>query len=67
LLNHSVFDDLLISIAFGVAVFFFRLLFAMNGFSESDTNYGLGAYILLAILVSLLMSNGVAGGSSHIR
>jgi hypothetical protein len=34
----------------GVAIFFFMLL-AMNGFSESDANYGLGTYIILAAVV----------------
>jgi hypothetical protein len=48
---------LLINIAVGVAIFFFMLL-AMNGFSESDALYGLGTYIVLAILVSLLMTGG---------
>ena len=46
---------LLINIAAGVVVFFFMLL-AMNGYSESDANYGLVAYIALAILVSFLMA-----------
>ena len=46
---------LLINIAIGVVIFFFMLL-AMNGFSESDATYGLGAYIVLALLVSLSMS-----------
>nr|MBA3352879.1 hypothetical protein [Blastocatellia bacterium] len=46
---------LLINIAVGVAVFLFMLL-AMNGYSESDATYGLGAYIVLAVIVTLLMS-----------
>ena len=46
---------LLINIAIGVVVFFFLLL-AMNGFSESDAMYGLGAYIACALFVSLLMA-----------
>ncbi|MEO8042532.1 MAG: hypothetical protein ABI646_07985 [Acidobacteriota bacterium] len=52
---------LAINIAGGVVIFFFLVL-AMNGFSESDAMYGLRAYILLALLVSLLMSGGAAGG-----
>ena len=48
---------LLINAAIGVAVFFFMLL-AMNGYNGSDAEYGLGAYIILAILISLLMSGG---------
>lgn len=44
----------LINVAIGVVVLFFMLI-AMNGFSESDANYGLGAYIVLAFLVSLAM------------
>jgi len=50
---------LVINIAAGVVIFFFMLL-GMNGFSESDANYGLGAYIILGILVTLLMSTGAA-------
>lgn len=46
---------LLTNVAIGVAVFAFMLL-AMNGFSESDASYGLGAFIVLAILISLSMS-----------
>ena len=46
---------LLINIAIGVVVFFFMLL-TMNGYSESDATYGLGSYIVLALIVSLLMS-----------
>ena len=51
---------LVINIAAGVVVFFFMLL-GMNGFSESDANYGLGTYIVLAAAVSLLMATGAAG------
>jgi hypothetical protein len=47
---------LILNIAIGVAVFFFMLL-AMNGFSESDANYGFITYIVLAILVSLSMAS----------
>jgi hypothetical protein len=46
---------LIINIATGVAVFFFLLL-AMNGYSESEANYGIVAYILLAASVSIVMS-----------
>ena len=45
----------LINVAIGVVIFFFMLI-GMNGFSESDANYGLGTYILLALVVSILMS-----------
>lgn len=48
---------LIANIAGGV-VFFFFLLIAMNGLSESDANWGFGAYIILAIIVTLLMSTG---------
>lgn len=50
---------LLANVAIGVAVFF-SMLVAMNGFSESDANYGFGAYIPLALLVSLAMSAAAA-------
>ena len=46
---------LLIYVSIGVVIFFFMLL-AMNGYSESDATYGLGAYIVLALIVSLIMS-----------
>jgi hypothetical protein len=50
---------LLINFAAGVAIFFFLLL-AMNGYSESDATYGLGVYIVLALIVSLIMSTSAA-------
>ena len=50
---------LLLNVAAGVAIFFFMLL-AMNGFHENDAAWGLGAYIILGILVTLLMSAGAA-------
>jgi hypothetical protein len=53
----AFFVTLLINIVAGVALFFFMLL-AMNGYSESDATYGLGFYIVLAVLVSLVMSTG---------
>lgn len=49
----------LINIVAGVVVFFLMLL-AMNGYSESDASYGLGAYAVLAVIVTLLMSIGAA-------
>ncbi|MEO5860385.1 MAG: hypothetical protein ABIR33_15730 [Pyrinomonadaceae bacterium] len=55
---------LILNIAIGIAVFFFMLL-AMNGFSESDANYGFVAYIVLAILVSLLMAS-LAAAAVHL-
>jgi hypothetical protein len=54
----------LINVAVGVVIFFFMLL-AMNGFSESDATYGLGAYIVLALIVSLSMS-ALAAFSVHV-
>ncbi len=50
---------LLINVALGVAVLFFMLL-TMNGFSESDASYGIIVYIVLALLVTLLMSTSAA-------
>ena len=47
----------LINIAVGVVIFFIMLV-AMNGFSGSDAEYGLIAYIVLASLISILMSLG---------
>ena len=48
---------LVVNLNAGVAVFIFMLL-AMNGFSESDSNYGIAAYIVLASIVSITMSIG---------
>ena len=53
----AFFVTLAINFAIGVVVFFF-LLIAMNGYSESDASYGLGAYVGFALIVSLLMSTG---------
>lgn len=47
----------LINIAAGVVIFFIMLV-AMNGYSGSDAEYGLGVYIVLAVLISILMSLG---------
>jgi hypothetical protein len=55
---------LVLNIAIGIAVFFFLLL-AMNGFSESDANYGFITYIVLAILVSLSMAS-LAAAAVHL-
>lgn len=49
----------IINIAAGIVVFFFMLL-AMNGFGESDANYGLVTYIFLAVIISALMAGGSA-------
>lgn len=48
---------LLINLAAGVIVLFSMLL-ALNGFSEDDGMYGLGAYIVLGVGVTVLMSAG---------
>jgi hypothetical protein len=55
----AFFITLLINVVTGFAIFFFMLL-AMNGFSESDATYGIGAYIVLAMVVGLAMSAGAA-------
>ena len=55
---------LFVNIAIGVAVFFFMLL-AMNGFSESDANYGFITYKVLAVLVSFLMA-ALASTAVHV-
>jgi hypothetical protein len=53
----AFFITLLINIVAGGVIFFFLLL-AMNGYSESDATWGIGAYIVLAILVSIAMATG---------
>lgn len=50
---------LLLNIASGIVILFMMLV-AMNGFSGSDAEWGLCAYILLAVLASILMSVGAA-------
>ena len=55
----ALFLTLIVNAAIGVVVFFFMLV-ALNGFSESDGEKGLLAYIVLAVTVSLLMSGAAA-------
>ena len=50
---------LLVNVTAGVVILFFMLL-TMNGYSESDAQYGLGFYIVLALIVSLVMSTCAA-------
>jgi len=46
-----------INIAAGIVILF-TMLVAMNGYSGSDAEWGLGAYIILALIISLSMSLG---------
>ncbi|MBP6002107.1 MAG: hypothetical protein KA746_01615 [Pyrinomonadaceae bacterium] len=39
-------------------IILFGMLIAMNGFSESDATWGLAAFVLLALLVTLVTSIG---------
>ena len=55
---------LLLNVAIGVVVFFMMLM-GMNGFSESDANYGFVTYIVLAVLVSLVTAT-LAAVSTHL-
>lgn len=55
---------MLVNLAAGVLLFF-GLLLAMNGYSESDGTYGIVAYIVLAVAVTLLMS-GLAALTTHL-
>ena len=48
---------LILNIAAGVAIFVMMLV-VMNGFHECDAEWGLGAYIILAVIVSIVMSVG---------
>ncbi|HMT06943.1 MAG TPA: hypothetical protein PKA82_02985 [Pyrinomonadaceae bacterium] len=48
---------LICSVAIGVVIFFMMLVM-MNGFSGSDAEYGLVVYIVLALVISVLMSLG---------
>lgn len=47
----------ILCIAFGVVVLA-TMLIAMNGYSESDSTWGLGAFVLLAFAASFLMAVG---------
>lgn len=51
----SLFITFKLCIAFGVVVLA-TMLMAMNGYSESDSTWGIGTFILLAFAVSLLMA-----------
>lgn len=46
-----------LNIAVGVVVLA-TMIIAMNGYSESDATWGLGAFIVLAFVVALLMGLG---------
>jgi hypothetical protein len=48
---------IMINIAAALAILFIMLI-AMNGFSESDATWGLGVFVLLALLVTLVTSIG---------
>ena len=48
---------LILNIAVGVVVLATMIL-AMNGFSESDATWGLGAFVVLAFVVAMLMAVG---------
>lgn len=61
----SFFLTLAVNVAAGVAVFA-GLIIAMNGYSESDATYGLGAFVLLAAAVTLIMS-ALAAGVTHVQ
>ncbi len=47
----------IIDIAVGVIVLA-TMLIAMNGYSESDASWGLGAFVILAFVVALIMGIG---------
>lgn len=47
----------LLNVAVGVVILFFMLI-AMNGFNESDAMWGLGAFVILALLTSIAISTG---------
>ncbi len=51
----ALFITLILCIAIGVVVLA-TMLIAMNGYSESDATWGLGVFILLALLVSGIAS-----------
>ncbi len=50
---------LIVNVAVGAAVFFGMLL-SMNGYNESDAEYGIVAYIVLAVIMTIVMSAAAA-------
>lgn len=53
----SLLITFILCIAIGVVVLA-TMLFAMNGYSESDAMWGLGVFAVLAFFVSILMAIG---------
>ncbi len=53
----ALFITLILCIAIGVVVSA-TMLIAMNGYSESDAMWGIGTFVVLAILVSVLCGLG---------
>lgn len=50
----SAIATLLLLLAASVIVFFFMII-VMNGYSESDAQWGIGAFVILAFVAALLM------------
>jgi hypothetical protein len=48
---------LIANIAVGIAVLV-TMIIAMNGYGESDAMWGLGAFVVLAVVVAVLMALG---------
>ena len=57
-LKVTAFTLTLIFNIFACAVILFMMLIGMNGYSESDAQWGLIAYVVLAVVISVLMSAG---------
>ena len=53
----SAIITLIINVAIGVVVFA-GLIVAMNGMSEKDATWGLGAFILFGLVITILMTIG---------
>ena len=53
------------NLAAGVIIFFFLLL-ALNGFSESDAVWGLGAFIIVALAITVLTSLAALLGTNFL-
>ena len=52
----AVLVTLLLTLGVGFVVFIFMLI-AMNGFSERDANWGIGAFALLVVLIAAAASS----------
>ena len=51
----------------GAAVILLTMLVAMNGYNESDATWGLGAFVILSLVITLLMSLAAFLGAGALK